>query len=116
MVRQVPYTVAKLAGYEALSASLGSGGVLPGVVAGVGAAAVSQPGDVILTRICGGSAKARLSGQCALSMGDVLATLAHPTELFVGLQSRAAMCATVCAAQFFLYEALRPARPPPASS
>ncbi|KAK7232886.1 phosphate ion transmembrane transporter [Aureococcus anophagefferens] len=70
MVRQVPYTVAKLAGYEALSASLGSGGVLPGVVAGVGAAAVSQPGGAILTRICGGSAKARL-GPVALSMGDV---------------------------------------------
>lgn len=45
MIRQVPYTVAKLAGYEALSTCFG-GGLLSGVVAGALAAAVSQPGDV----------------------------------------------------------------------
>lgn len=107
MVRQVPYTVAKLAGYEALSMRLGRG-VAPGVIAGAAAAAVSQPGDVILSRLCGGSAKARLSGQCALNMASVLESVKSPYELFVGLQPRALMCATVCAAQFFLYEALRP--------
>ena len=113
MIRQVPYTVTKLAGYEALSLHLGRG-VLPGVVAGAAAAAVSQPGDVILSKLCGGSAMARLSKhQCAVSMGDVIDTFVHPTDYFVGLQPRAAMCAAVCAAQFFLYEALRPPPPPP---
>jgi len=112
MVRQVPYTVAKLAGYELLCARTATQGVVPGVLAGGAAAVVSQPGDVVLMRLCGGSAKARLTGQCSLEAGTsvaaVLDAVTHPSELFVGLQARAAMCALICASQFFLYEALRP--------
>lgn len=108
MIRQVPYTVAKLAGYEALSLFLG-GGLAAGVVAGAAAAAVSQPGDVILSKLCGGSAVARIE-TCYLSAGAVVRELSI-SQLFVGLTPRATMCAVICAGQFFLYEALRPPKP-----
>ncbi|KAJ8601664.1 hypothetical protein CTAYLR_007458 [Chrysophaeum taylorii] len=108
MIRQVPYTVAKLAGYEALSLCFG-GGLAAGVVAGALAAAVSQPGDVILSKLCGGSKVARLE-TCYLSAGAVVQSVSL-RELFVGLTPRATMCAAICAGQFFLYEALRPPKP-----
>ena len=110
LVRQVPYTVAKLAGYEVISQRLRNP-LAAGVLAGSAAAVVSQPGDVVLARLCGGSAQARLTGVCALedaSVGAVLASITSPMQLFVGLCPRACMCAVVCASQFFLYEALRP--------
>ena len=110
LVRQVPYTVAKLAGYEVISQRLRNP-LAAGVLAGSAAAVVSQPGDVVLARLCGGSAQARLTGVCALedaSVGAVLASITNPGQLFVGLYPRACMCAVVCASQFFLYEALRP--------
>ena len=110
LVRQVPYTVAKLAGYEVISQRLRNP-LAAGVLAGSAAAVVSQPGDVVLARLCGGSAQARLTGVCALedaSVGAVLASITSPMQLFVGLYPRACMCAVVCASQFFLYEALRP--------
>jgi len=108
LIRQVPYTVAKLAGYEALSMLIG-GGVVAGVVAGAAAAAVSQPGDVILSKLCGGSKVARLE-TCYLSVPAVIESLSVG-QLFAGLTPRATMCAAICAGQFFLYEALRPAKP-----
>ena len=110
LVRQVPYTVAKLAGYEVISQHLRNP-LAAGVLAGSAAAVVSQPGDVVLARLCGGSAQARLTGVCALedaSVGAVLSSITNPAQLFVGLYPRACMCALVCASQFFLYEALRP--------
>jgi len=113
MIRQVPYTVAKLAGYEALSMCFG-GGLAAGVVAGAFAATVSQPGDVILSKLCGGSKVARLE-TCYLSVPAVVESLSF-RELFVGLTPRATMCAAICAGQFFLYEALRPPKPPPLPS
>lgn len=105
MIRQVPYTVAKLAGYEALSMCIG-GGVVAGVVAGALAATVSQPGDVILSKLCGGSKVARIEA-CYISVSAVIGSLSV-RELFVGLAPRATMCAAICAGQFYLYEALRP--------
>lgn len=109
MLRQVPYTVVKLAGYEALSTVMGAGvamGALRGIVAGACAAAFSQPGDVILSKLCGGSTSARMAS-CAISVSAVVSSLTLP-ELFVGLAPRAAVCAAICAGQFFLYENLRP--------
>lgn len=108
LIRQVPYTVAKLAGYEALSMCIG-GGLLAGVIAGAAAATVSQPGDVILAKLCGGSRVARLEA-CYLSVSAVVSSLTL-REFFVGLQPRATMCAAICAGQFFMYEALRPPKP-----
>jgi len=109
LIRQVPYTVAKLAGYEALSTFVG-GGLLAGVVAGAFAAAISQPGDVILSKLCGGSKVARLE-TCYLSVSAVVESLSV-RQLFVGLTPRAAMCGAICAGQFFFYEALRPQNKP----
>ncbi|KAJ1454563.1 mitochondrial carrier domain-containing protein [Pelagophyceae sp. CCMP2097] len=106
MVRQVPYTVTKLVGYEMLAKAFGAG-LAPGVIAGAAAAFVSQPGDVLLSKMCGGSKIARVGQQCSLSLAAALSSCTLP-ELFVGLQPRAAMCAAICAGQFFLYEALRP--------
>ena len=65
LVRQVPYTVAKLAGYEVISQHLRNP-LAAGVLAGSAAAVVSQPGDVVLARLCGGSAQARLTGVACL--------------------------------------------------
>lgn len=110
LVRQVPYTVAKLAGYETISQRVGNP-LAAGVLAGGAAAVVSQPGDVVLARLCGGSVQARLTGVCALedaSVGAVLGSITDPRQLFVGLYPRVTMCALVCASQFFLYERLRP--------
>eukprot|EP00633_Aureoumbra_lagunensis_P005128 CAMPEP_0197314898 /NCGR_PEP_ID=MMETSP0891-20130614/35741_1 /TAXON_ID=44058 ORGANISM="Aureoumbra lagunensis, Strain CCMP1510" /NCGR_SAMPLE_ID=MMETSP0891 /ASSEMBLY_ACC=CAM_ASM_000534 /LENGTH=257 /DNA_ID=CAMNT_0042803571 /DNA_START=292 /DNA_END=1065 /DNA_ORIENTATION=+ len=109
LIRQVPYTVAKLAGYEAISMFIG-GGLLAGILAGAGAAVISQPGDVILSKLCGGSAVARLE-TCYLSVSAVYESLSIQ-QLFAGLTPRAAMCAAICAGQFFMYEALRPTSNP----
>ena len=114
MIRQVPYTVAKLAGYEALSILFGGGGLAAGVVAGAFAATLSQPGDVILSKLCGGSKVVRLE-TCYLSVPAVVESLTF-RELFVGLTPRATMCAAICAGQFYLYEALRPPKPPDANA
>ena len=80
MVRQVPYTVAKLAGYEAIATRVDNP-VLRGVLAGSAAAVVSQPGDVILNRLCGGSARARLTGMCSLEQAD-MASVRSPRGFF----------------------------------
>ena len=69
---------------------------------------MSQPGDVVLARLCGGSAQARPTGVCALedaSVGAVLAAIHKPGQLFVGLYPRACACAVVCASRFFLHGA-----------
>ena len=110
LVRQVPYTVAKLAGYEVISQHLRNP-LAAGVLAGSAAAVVSQPGDVVLARLCGGSAQARLTGVCALedaSVGAVLSSITNPARSS-SASTRGHACARSSARRaFFLYGALRP--------
>lgn len=134
MLRQVPYTCAKLAGYEIISdnlkkivaglerSSAQGKGKLPGtsvpmkvksnvfiqlssgVLAGVLAATISQPADVLLSKVCG----ATEFTECLILSGPIslLQTFRDLgfRNCFAGLQPRAFMIGSLTAMQFFLYE------------
>ena len=107
LVRQVPYTVAKLAATRSFPSICGIPGA--GVLAGSAAAVVSQPGDVVPARLCGGSAQARLTGVVLLMppVGAVLSSITTRPQLFVA-STAGVLCAVVCASHSF-HGALRPA-------
>ena len=127
MLRQVPYTCVKLAGYDIIIESLrrkfapeemagGAGAthrqasrrdlqLLSGVLAGVLAATISHPADVMLSKICGGT---RLLTECVImqSPGDVMRLFREIglRGCFKGLKARAIMTAAMTAGQFAIYE------------
>jgi solute carrier family 25 phosphate transporter 3 len=142
MVRQVPYTCAKLAGYDLISerikavalsleerrqaslkpspstkkSALKKVVVLSGVqqaaiqlgsgiMAGVLAACISQPADVLLSKVCGG---AHALSECIIIGGpmDLIHTFQEMgwKQCYAGLQPRAVMVGTLTAMQFLLYE------------
>lgn len=140
MLRQVPYTCAKLAGYEIISDTLKKtiGGIrrrnasqydvkidevidnpswksvrkndiliqlTSGILAGVLAAVISQPADVLLSMVCGGSDP---SVGCTIINGPItLLQVIREVGLrgcYVGLQPRAIMVGSLTAMQFIIYE------------
>ena len=122
LLRQIPYTCAKLAGYEVISEyfqrvfsrNVGSSEetfplpmvhLLSGVTAGVLAAVVSQPADVLLSKYCGGSSAL---SECIIIDGPVSLLKAFREigfqQSFRGLQPRAIMIGTLTAMQFLIYE------------
>jgi solute carrier family 25 phosphate transporter 3 len=150
MLRQVPYSCIKLAGYDVVSeklmalltavkskwstavtaraapsglqlappALLTAGEeeeiykpvgvqILSGIVAGCIAAVVSQPADVLLSKICA-SPGAADAVSCVLVEGPLdLIRVVKELGLhgcFAGLQSRAVMVSTMTAVQFLIYE------------
>ena len=96
-----------------------------GLLAGALSATVSQPFDLLLTRMCGTSAVASLS-ECVIttSLREQLAYLLRlGPAAFVGLRPRLAMVSLMTAGQFVVYDSLRlalrcpaPANPNPANS
>jgi solute carrier family 25 phosphate transporter 3 len=135
MLRQIPYTCAKLAGYELISDKIknvlwtrykeemsesstsneGLSGTMStfiqlssGVCAGVLAAIVSQPADVLLSKVCGGS---NALTECIVIGGPMRLLRAFKyvglKESFSGLFPRALMIGSLTAMQFFLYERVR---------
>ncbi len=129
-LRQVPYTIVKLVCYDAFASAVvratgmrgGDGdddgeraratmvSLGAGLCAGACAALVSQPADVLLTRMCGSSATRTLS-ECVIATGlfEQLSYLRSIglRECFSGLGPRLTMIALVNAAQFGMYDAVR---------
>lgn len=123
LLRQIPYTCAKLAGYEIISDHMKrirfqngpekDDGKLPpvavhllsGIVAGVLAAVVSQPADVLLSKYCGQS---NSLSECVLIDGPGTLIKAFRDmgfrQSFCGLQPRAVMIGSLTAMQFLIYE------------
>ena len=138
---QVPYTACKLVSFElgiaaleqlvaAHRARLRRAGLhapppprtaivlAAGLFAGAGAAVVSQPFDLLLTRICGASTVATLT-ECCLGNGfaeQMRYLVSLGPAAFTGLAPRLMMISLMTSCQFFLYDALRTALdcPPPA--
>lgn len=139
MLRQVPYTCVKLAGYDVILQAItgaakaftppskahtcSNGGTnsspvydgnnvlvqsVTGVSAGVLAACVSHPADVILSRVCGTLHNAAASSSCRLLDGPgAFIELCRDVGLrgcFTGLQARALMVGVMTAMQFVIYE------------
>ena len=137
MLRQVPYTCAKLAGYEIISDTLKKtiasirrrkasehdvkiNRIAPnhldiksnifiqlssGILAGVLAAVISQPADVLLSKVCGGSDP--LVGCIVISGPITLLQVFKELGLrncYAGLQPRAIMVGSLTAMQFIIYE------------
>lgn len=118
LLRQVPYTCMKLVGYDTVLQFVQSkldnlGGnysklslqMFSGVVAGVLAAIVSQPADVILSQVC---SRNPASTQC-LSVNSPKSFLKLVQSIgfqrsFTGLQQRVVMVAGMTALQFVVFE------------
>jgi len=83
-----------------------------GLMAGAAAALVSQPFDLLLTRMCGSSRLVKMS-ECAIGeIGErtrdrLLYLLSLGWGAFSGLGPRLAMVSLMTSCQFFLYDALR---------
>jgi len=133
MMRQLPYTVTKLVAYELCSTALiaaarrlvrarGEADDAPpppllrpaivlfsGILAGAAAAVVSQPADVLLTRICASTSIAKCSLDAAGSFRDQVAELARGglREAYAGLGPRLAMVSAMTSVQFLLYDWVR---------
>lgn len=130
-MRQVPYTACKLVTFELISAALEaplaerfaqmrSQGLEPprtaivlaaGLLAGAAAAVVSQPFDLLLTRMCGSSSLTKLT-DCVVSnrLRDQLLYLVQlGPAAFTGLRPRLMMISVMTSCQFFLYDSLRTA-------
>jgi solute carrier family 25 phosphate transporter 3 len=128
-MRQVPYTCCKLVVYELASlamldalrrlpeerASLGAqmrpaAVVAAGLVAGAAAAVISQPADVLLSRLCGSGAMTSLSA-CVIAQGplDQISYLCSIgfRECFSGLAPRLMMISSMTSLQFLVYDSLR---------
>ena len=81
--------------------------MISGMCAGVLAAALSQPADVILTKICSGS-PSRPDSSC-ITITKLADLMQVAKELgyrgaFSGLKQRALMVGAMTAAQFIIYE------------
>ena len=126
MLRQVPYTCAKLVGYDFISDAIrrkifsdsedshiknsnwiidATIPLLSGVSAGLIAATISQPADVLLSKICGVNSKAL---QCLIDTGPK-GLISVMQELgwkgcYSGFKPRAVMVGTMTALQFLVYE------------
>lgn len=133
MMRQLPYTVTKLVAYELCSTALiaaarrlvrarGEADDAPptpllrpaivlfsGILAGAAAAVVSQPADVLLTRICASTSIAKCSLDAAGSFRDQVVELARGglREAYAGLGPRLAMVSAMTSVQFLLYDWVR---------
>eukprot|EP00321_Phaeocystis_globosa_P001088 CAMPEP_0118814844 /NCGR_PEP_ID=MMETSP1162-20130426/3813_1 /TAXON_ID=33656 /ORGANISM="Phaeocystis Sp, Strain CCMP2710" /LENGTH=298 /DNA_ID=CAMNT_0006744763 /DNA_START=226 /DNA_END=1120 /DNA_ORIENTATION=+ len=129
-MRQLPYTVTKLVAYELCSTALiaasrrfvrargeADDAPLPlllrpaivlfsGILAGAAAAVVSQPADVLLTRICASTSVANCALDAAGSFREQLAELARGglREAYAGLGPRLAMVSAMTSVQFLLYD------------
>jgi len=121
LLKQIPYTMAKFAVFEAASEfiyrtlermgkpkadmrdstklliSLNSG-----IFAGICAAVVSQPADTVLSVIN----KSRVTGSIAEATFRIIRELG-PRGLFRGLGARAIMVGSLTAGQFFIYDGLK---------
>ena len=79
-----------------------------GIFAGVFAAVLSQPADVLLSKICGSPGGAIDAASCIVVSGplDIMRVVGELgwKGCFAGLQSRAAMVSTMTAVQFLIYE------------
>lgn len=124
-MRQVPYTACKLVSFELISTALaskaGSGAgmeqarpaiaLAAGLLAGAAAACVSQPFDLLLTRVCGASSGAAIA-DCVISNGlrdQLMYLVSLGPGAFTGLRPRLAMVSLMTSCQFFLYDSLRTA-------
>jgi solute carrier family 25 phosphate transporter 3 len=140
MLRQIPYTCAKLAGYEIISDTLKnvinnvesnrinskkelksnpiseanvSNKILiqlgSGILAGVLAAVISQPADVLLSKVCGEGKHALTQCLIINSPLDVVRAFQDLgfRTCYSGLQPRAIMVGSLTAMQFVLYEQLK---------
>jgi len=94
-----------------------------GLAAGAAAAVVSQPFDLLLTRLCGNAPSVTLTSltDCVIAEGlaDQLKYLVSlGPAAFTGLAPRLAMVSVMTAAQFVVYDTLRGALrcPAPAST
>uniref|UniRef100_A0A7S4BT90 Uncharacterized protein n=2 Tax=Chrysotila carterae TaxID=13221 RepID=A0A7S4BT90_CHRCT len=128
-MRQLPYTCCKLVAYELCSFALldaltrlpeqhlGVGEqlrpaavIVAGLLAGAAAAVISQPADVLLSRLCGSAAIASLT-ECVIAQGprEQLAYLFSigPRECFSGLGPRLMMISSMTSIQFLVYDSLR---------
>jgi solute carrier family 25 (mitochondrial phosphate transporter), member 3 len=128
MLRQVPYTCVKLSGYELFSGAINSGAsklneyfpdcslfadnaapvtkrLVSGVCAGVSAAFISQPADVLLSRLCGGTSSLT---ECIII--DGLPSIIQACRdigwrgCYAGIAPRALMVGILTALQFNVYE------------
>ncbi len=82
--------------------------ILSGIFAGVFAAVLSQPADVLLSKICGSPGGAIDAASCIVVSGplDIVRVVRELgwRGCFAGLQSRAAIVSTITAVQFLIYE------------
>ena len=80
-----------------------------GILAGAAAAVVSQPADVLLTRICASTSVANCALDAAGSFREQLAELARGglREAYAGLGPRLAMVSAMTSVQFLLYDWVR---------
>jgi solute carrier family 25 phosphate transporter 3 len=141
LLRQVPYTCVKLSGYEMVFRFIRHGTSIiqkrfpklnsfkdsaplevtqqltSGVFAGIGAAVVSQPADVLLSKLCGSANDATV---CLIVDGlpgfiDAMKDLGF-RGCFSGLVPRATMVGVLTALQFGVYEKVRRLVPSRSSS
>jgi solute carrier family 25 phosphate transporter 3 len=124
MLRQIPYTCAKLVSYEVISenvkkqmrkfADVENGFVEVlihlscGIAAGVIAATISHPADVLLSKTCADE----LNGNSCFILDNPLDVFAAFRDMgwkncFTGLQPRAMMIGTLTAMQFVIYEEIK---------
>lgn len=121
MMKQVPYTCVKLAGYDLIVdwmkslvspqdqiSSLTTIQISSGVLAGILAAVISQPADVLLSKVCGVD---NMSKECLIIDGprSVVRALSDIgfQGCFRGMLPRAIMVGSMTAMQFFVYEKAR---------
>ena len=138
LLRQIPYTCVKLVGYDVIATHLRSKLIrepninstqrskssvhslsefIPiatciqlssGVAAGVLAAFVSQPADVLLSKICGATLASGSVKECIICNGpstmlDMIRELGL-SGCYKGIQPRAIMVGSITALQFLVYE------------
>ena len=133
MLRQIPYTCVKLSGYEFFSRAVNrfahhlnstnpklkfllddkyavSKQMISGVLAGVLAAFVSQPADVLLSRLCGSS---NALTECIIidGLGSILTAMKSIglKGCYSGILPRSLMVGTLTALQFSVYETAKQA-------
>lgn len=123
MMRQLPLTVTKLVVYDQLSRVCTSyaadhewfrpwATATAGVLAGAAAAVMSNPGDLLLTRICG-SPTASINtnvAECLILDGfrDMLKHLGSiGFGMFAGLPPRVLQCSCLTGLQFYVYEGVK---------